>query len=365
MAAPALERTTVVVTDDDESLRQLLGIVLARAGDFEVVAECSDADSCLEAVLAHQPDVLLLDLGLPGRTGLEALPELRRSSPGSVLFVLSAHPAERMAARALDQGADAYLDKDELVSGLVPALRDALRARREAVPTSRAEPAEAVDLERFAATAAHDLRRQLLGVGAYADLLVGTDAVRQDSSALELVRELRASARCGLTLIDDLQAYADALARPDLRESVDLTDLAQQVVRTLLTKPRQVEVDLADLGTATGDPMLLRHVFVHLLDNAMTYRTEGRPVTVQVRRVELDGGVALQVDDDGVGVPEADRARVLRDFERGRATTATPGTGLGLSICRLVAARYGGSVVLGSSPQGGTRVQVTLPQALR
>lgn len=359
--------SSVLVTDDDDGLRQLLRMVLERADGFQVVGEAHDATSCLLAVTELQPDVLLLDVGLPGRSGLEIAREVRELAPNTLVVVLSAHPADRMADQALVAGAHAYLSKDDLVRGLVPALTDALRSRAaRAIPPAGPVGAAAAAWERFAATAAHDLRRALLGVTAHADLLIRTPGVAQDPEATGLVRDLSDSARAGLLLVDDLQAYADVAARPDLAEPVDLSGL----VLGLLRRWPASSIEVGDLGTAHADPVLLRHLVGQLLDNAVRHAPEGRAVLV---RVSATADAGLVVEDDGDGIAPAERERVLEEFERGASTVpgtvpgtapgTVPGTGLGLAICSLVAQRYGGRLTVRDAAGGGARIEVTLPRA--
>ncbi len=349
---------SVLLTDDDDTLRQLLRMVLGRSDGFEVVGEAGDARTCLDQARTLAPDVVLLDIGLPGRSGLEVLPELREVAPRALVLVLSAHSADRMERQAVEAGAHAYLPKDDLVRGLIPALQEALRRREDLVAHVTAGPlVVAPPLDRFAAAAAHDLRRSLLGVTAHADLLARAPAVVEDTESTGLLRDLRASARAGLALVDDLQAYADVLSRPDLAEPIDLTRLVQDLLR----RWPEADVEVVDLGTAVADPVLLRHLMGQLLDNAVRYHRSGQPAQVSVRR--STDTAALLVEDTGAGIATAERARVLQEFERGAAPGLPPGTGLGLAICRLIAQRYGGGLSLLEGRTGGTRVEVSLPRA--
>ena len=128
---------SVVVTDDDGVLRQLIKLVLDRSTCYTVVGEASDAEGCISVVRTLQPDVVLLDLGLPGMNGLAAIPELKLVAPHSLIIVLSAYDRDRMAGTAHDRGADGYLEKGNLVTDLVPTLTAAVAAgRRGPVPPS-------------------------------------------------------------------------------------------------------------------------------------------------------------------------------------------------------------------------------------
>jgi DNA-binding NarL/FixJ family response regulator len=102
----------VLVVDDSEDMRFLVRWALERDGSFTVVAEAADGHEAVVAASEHQPDVVLLDISMPGVSGLEALPRIREHSPGSVVVMLSTFAADHeQAAQAIALGADGYLHK--------------------------------------------------------------------------------------------------------------------------------------------------------------------------------------------------------------------------------------------------------------
>ena len=114
----------VLVVDDEPAIRRLLRQTLERAG--HAVSEAVDARSALAAVAQDGPDAVLLDLGLPGRDGLELVPVIARE-PKIALLVVSARDATDDKVAALDLGADDYLtkpfDSEELLARLRVVLR--------------------------------------------------------------------------------------------------------------------------------------------------------------------------------------------------------------------------------------------------
>jgi CheY-like chemotaxis protein len=109
-APPAPPSFTVVVVDDTEDIRSLMRMALERAG-FDVVAVAEDGEEAIVVAGEHKPDLILLDLHMPGLGGLEALPRLLRASPRSRVVVFSAMAATRMLEAALDAGATGYIVK--------------------------------------------------------------------------------------------------------------------------------------------------------------------------------------------------------------------------------------------------------------
>ncbi len=112
----------VVIADDAAAMRALLREVLGASPSFRVVGEAADGDEAVRLSAREQPDMVLLDLAMPILDGFGAIPRIRACSPTSRIVVLSGFSAGRMAQRALDVGADAYLEKrdrpDELLARL-------------------------------------------------------------------------------------------------------------------------------------------------------------------------------------------------------------------------------------------------------
>lgn len=122
----------LLVVDDDPAIRRLLARTLDRAG--YTVVEAADARAALAALAIDKPDLVLLDLGLPDRDGLELLPQLARGS-GPAVIVLTARDATDEKVAALDLGADDYVtkpfDTEELLARVRASLRRAARASSE------------------------------------------------------------------------------------------------------------------------------------------------------------------------------------------------------------------------------------------
>ena len=102
---------------------------LEAESGLEVVGEAGDGRTGLEVIARLQPDVVLLDLSMPGIDGLEAIPEIRARSPDSAIVVFSGFSASRMREPALDLGATSYVEKGEAFDQLSVAVREAVGRR--------------------------------------------------------------------------------------------------------------------------------------------------------------------------------------------------------------------------------------------
>lgn len=103
--------TTVVLADDEVLLRRALASLLPLEGDITVLAEASDGAGAVEATLAHRPDVLVIDLEMPGVDGLAAVAELRRTLPQQVVLMLTRHARPGVLRSALKLGVQGFASK--------------------------------------------------------------------------------------------------------------------------------------------------------------------------------------------------------------------------------------------------------------
>ena len=246
----------------------------------------------------------------------------------------------------------------------VPVAADELTALAVEINALLARRDEAVDrLRRFSDDAAHELRSPIASLRAQAEVAVANPSpgsseddraawrgVARDAERLSaLVADLLALARAeGGTRrepvpVDLADALGEALARAG--------DDAEDGVATTVWVPVPVR--------AAATPAEVALVLDNLLGNARRYARS----VVHVSAVPAGRWVRLLVDDDGPGIPVADRERIFDRFTRLDATSGASGAGLGLAlVARLVEGR-GGSVRAGRSPDGGARLAVRWPAA--
>lgn len=229
---------------------------------------------------------------------------------------------------------------------LVP-IRDALRRQRE-----------------FAADASHELRTPLAVVRASAEHL-RRNPDRPVGEVGTAVDDITAEVDHLTALVEDLLllARSDSGAVELAREPVDLADVATDASEALapLAAASQVRISVDPApAEVVGDAARLRQLVTILVDNAIRHGPLGGTVAVAIRSDPRDA--TLTVDDDGPGIPVADRERVFDRFWR--APDARPGgTGLGLAIGAWIAEQHGGTIAATERPGGGSRFIVRLPIA--
>jgi two-component system, NarL family, response regulator NreC len=133
---------TVVLADDHAVVRSGLKLLLGQAG-MEVVAEAGDVDNALRYVLGHKPDVLVLDLNMPGEPSLPAIPRFLEASPSTRIVVLTMQQEPQFAREALSSGAAGYVLKEAADDELVEAIHAARDGRTYVNPSLGARLATA------------------------------------------------------------------------------------------------------------------------------------------------------------------------------------------------------------------------------
>lgn len=113
----------VLIADDHPVVRRGLCQIVAEQSDMSVAGEAADGGEVMHILYREVPDILLLDINMPGRSGLEVLREVRQHYPRLPVLVLSVHPEDQIAVRALRAGASGYLTKDSAPDQLVHAIR--------------------------------------------------------------------------------------------------------------------------------------------------------------------------------------------------------------------------------------------------
>jgi DNA-binding NarL/FixJ family response regulator len=129
-------RIRVLIVDDHEVVRLGLRTLLADESDIEVVAEAGTAEEALTQVANHHPDVVILDIQLPGRSGLEACRDIRARFPETQVVILTSHSRENFIEQTLRAGAVGYVLKQVGNEELVRAIRAAQRGETALDPQS-------------------------------------------------------------------------------------------------------------------------------------------------------------------------------------------------------------------------------------
>jgi signal transduction histidine kinase len=292
----------------------------------------------LSATVAHLP------VAGPGRIALRL-----------ALVAIVVAPISFWAARKLSAPLAAFAEAAEKlgVDGGAPPLRE--QGPRELRTATRAFNRMQERLRRFIddrtrmlAAMSHDLRTPLTRLRLRAEFVEDPDQQRKMLAELD---EMTA-------MIDGTLAFArDDAKREDARR-LDLGELVASVCDDAVDANADVTFEPAPRCEIFGRPIALRRAIANVVDNAIKY-AGGARVRVAARGAEF----AVEIDDDGPGIPEHEHERVFAPFYRIESSRSreTGGTGLGLAVARSILHAHGGDIRLAGREGGGLRVTIFVP----
>ncbi|MCC6591076.1 MAG: response regulator [Bryobacterales bacterium] len=373
----------ILNVDDHEPARYARRRVLEQAGF--VVFDGSRGEDALRLIEEVHPDLILLDVHLPDRNGLEVCRHIksdRRLSSTIVIQISASATSGSQAAEAMENGADAYLtepvDNDVLVATVRAFIRLRTAERRLAESNIALKQANSRlaslnqalrrsndDLEHFASVASHDLQEPLRAVTTLTQVLERQLEAKLDRGERQLMHTIVESAQRMSSLVRDILSYSRAASDTrnfghlPLNDSVDWAmDNLQEVIRS-----SAASVEVETLPAIWGDRIQLGQLFQNLISNAIKYAAPGVPPQIRIRAEACeDEEWVIGVHDNGVGIPEAHVDRVFAPFTRlhGREV---PGTGIGLALCRRIVEGHGGRIWVESQVGAGSTFRFTLRAA--
>ena len=154
----------ILIVDDHAVVRSGLRRVLEAEEDIEVVSEAGTAEEALREARFHRPDVVLMDVVLPGRSGLEVTPDVLKATPETRVLVLSMQDDPRYLREAFSAGASGYVLKEAADTEVVGAVREVAAGRNYVHPTlgARLAAAEVEEAARAEADPLSDREREVL-----------------------------------------------------------------------------------------------------------------------------------------------------------------------------------------------------------
>jgi signal transduction histidine kinase len=366
----------ILVVDDDLANCRLVAKYLQRAG--HQVELRHDGQAGLARALAQPPDLILLDMMMPGLDGLAVCSALRAADTTRDLPVifLSARGDLGDRVAGLDRGATDYLVKPFVPDDLLARVRAALRTKALQDELLRAN-SQLQRLEQsrqeFVSMLAHDIRGMLGAVSAAIEMarLDTEDLTERDVNRLLEIADRNTADLTELTsTLLDCYRLEEGRLRPRLQR-VDLVDVANDIVERLGAQARRGEIQVTVVGdpgdAISGDPDLLRRVLLNLISNAIKFTQPGGHVTVDLdARLVAPSGRAdrvVSVRDDGPGIAVEDQPGLFERFSllARHGGQHGVGSGLGLSFCRQVIELHGGEIWVESGLGQGSTFAFMLP----
>ena len=274
---------------------------------------------------------------------------------GFIFFFFILFFTVRTMGATLDESLRLRFERIDMIEHL-----EAARIHAESASRAKSE---------FLALMTHELKTPLNAIIGYAALIGSLPGSPRDAKLEAYTSEIHEGARRLLALINDILDLSKADAgKLDLREGIFSIGAAIARCRQLiLPRAEDAKIELGmelddGLPAVRGDERLIRQAVLNLLSNAIKFTPTGGLVRIGARRM-ADGGVVIEVTDNGIGMSAEDLPRAMEPFEqisRGYARQRA-GSGLGLPLAKRIAEIHRGRIEIASQAGDGTTVRLVLP----
>ena len=370
----------VLVIDDElgprESLRMLLKPIYQ-------VHTANSVEIGLKLLSEKKPDAIVMDIRMPGMTGIEGLRRIRQIDPHLSVIMLTGFGALETAKEALRLGANDYISKPfdaremrEVISRNVERTRlhrtsesaaGEIKELNSRLLQELAQKERLASLGQASAEFVHDIGNPLTIVWGYVQLLakkLEESEPTDDPNAVSSNKELEIieqNVRLCRDLLTMWQSYGSVEATP--HKLISISDIVREVVAGVGAMAKETPVELKcdvteDPCSLKGDAVQITRAIQNVIINAIQASGD-RKGTVEVSCIRKDFYVDVRIADTGQGISPEQVARIFDPYfttKQGKS-----GTGLGLFITRKVVDDHNGSIKVDSTPGIGTTITIRLP----
>lgn len=361
----------VLVVDDDRLNIRILGGILK--GDGYVMSEAHSGEKALEIYPQLMPDLVLLDVMMPGINGFETCRRLKAEHGekcAPMIFITAKNEAADVV-EGLEAGGVDYLPKPfkpkEVLARIRSHMQNRILTEQQKMLVEQLKKADQAK-NRFLGMAAHDLRNPLASIRGIAEFLREGSVGPLTTDQLDLVETIHGASTAMLVMVNELLDVA-TIEAGELKLSIELHRLDDLIAKAVAMTNREAAKKNTNVTfehpaepvVVSIDPAKMKQVLDNLLSNGVKYSPPGSTIRVVIRQDAR--GCGFSVHDQGPGIPEGERDKLFKDFGRlsVKPTGGEKSTGLGLAICRKIVEAHKGTIVAENLPAGGCEFRVTLP----
>ena len=366
-----LKKDRILSVDDTKDNLILVEAILEYEGyDIDSVA---NGEAALKNVVEFPPDLIILDVMMPGINGYEVTRRIRNNPEINYIpiLLLTAFD-ESSVVEGLDAGADDFIRKPFDTEELLARVRSLLRLKHS-IDEQRKMTLQRED---FVSRLTHDLRTPLVAADRMLHFFLQEVFCAISPEMKQAINMMIRSNQNLLEMVNTLlEVYRFEAGKKSLNyESCDLTQIATEVVGELsplaVEKNLILKLDTHELnqtgnnqGIVNGDRLELRRVFNNLIANAIKFTDTG---SIEVRIFQTLSPtnhlsqIIIEVQDTGYGIAAEDQETIFERFRQGRNKRS--GSGLGLHLSQCIVEAHGGKIELSSQLDKGSTFTVRLPK---
>jgi signal transduction histidine kinase len=366
-----MSNATILIVEDEPIIAMDIQQSLHKIG-YEVAGIANSAQVALDLVARSRPDLILMDICLSGATsGIQAADYLQKKLGYPVIF-LTGHSDSRTFEEAKEANPFGYIRKPFESNDLRIAIEVALQRNQVEVAVRQAmsKVQELSEMKsKFIALVSHEFRNPLSSILLSLELIdrQNPPQLTQERKHLYVQRSKNAVAYMnqlleGILVAGEVEAGVLGYNPAPLH----LVELCQELVDQLQNDQTNETIILfttqnfneVNGGIYLLDEKLLRHILINLLSNAIKYSPNGNTVSFDLSSTE--NSLIFQIQDQGIGIPESDQAKLFEFFYRGENVKMIKGTGIGLAIVKQCVDLHQGNLDFHSQVGVGTTFTITL-----
>lgn len=358
-------KSRILLIDDEEVVRDSCTQILS-GGPYEI-ADASDGETGLKLVVEFKPDLVFVDLKMPGISGFEVLEKMQAIDPTIVMVVITGFASISSAVDAMKRGAYDFLPKPFTPEEFRLITRRSLEKRKLTLETISLRREKELLREQFAHIVSHELKAPLSAVqqNLYALEFELSNALNEGQK--EKLERIKIRIEDMLKLINSwLKIISTDMSM--LKQGFKAISVMTPILKALenvetLAARKNIEIVKSigePLPLIFGDDVSLSEAFMNVIGNAIKYSQDGSKVYMTVE--EVSGEIKVSVKDSGVGIPPEELPHIFEGFYRGKTgQAAASGHGIGLAVTRQIVDAHDGTIAAQSEYGNGTTVIIVLP----
>jgi two-component system sensor histidine kinase/response regulator len=361
------KKPIILVIDDEEFMRDACSQILTKDGYQAETAE--DGIIGFVKIQDLHPDLVLIDLKMPGKSGFDVLDNIKDFDPNIISIVITGYATVESAVEAMKKGAYDFIPKPFTPDQLRIIIKRGLERRRLTLETESLRREKKLIEENFITMVSHQLRSPLGTIAQYFEVILGGMAGKVEPRQKDMLSKARDRLERLMELIND---WLD-LARMNRGQILDrfkplsLKEVLEKIVEFMQpdAQKNNISIELIPYpgnDWVKGDDETLAQAFSNLITNAIKYNKPGGRITVFLE--EKAAAIAVNVEDTGIGIPEEHLPLIFDQFYRVKrdGEKKSKGTGLGLPIAKKIVEAHGGTIHVMSKLGKGSTFTVFLPK---
>ena len=358
--------STILIVDDNPTNLGVLFEYLRGIGYKVLVAE--NGESALQRAVRAHPDIILLDVLMPGIDGFETCRRLKNmeETKDIPIILMTALTETVDKVRGFTSGAVDYITKPaqyEEVSARIATHLNLRYLQKDLQQQLQEREILIEELDAYAHTVAHDLKSPLAHILGFTELLLEDYQAFPKEKTEHILNTIIRSSHKMQAIIDGLLLLASVRMEDVAIEPLDMEQIALEAIARLYHMIEEYEVDIDVMNnwpTAVGHAPWIEEVWVNYLSNAIKYG--GQPPYIKLGGDKQKNGQSRYwVQDNGRGLTSEEQAQMFIPFSRIEQSTTIEGHGLGLSIVQRIVIKLGGHVGVNSKIGQGSTFFFTLP----